>query len=145
MRISTQGLLVATVLSLVSGLATAASNTVDPDKLPKVECSSLRFSKEFLDKYPKAPAACLEARVYKGKTYMKVKGKVYVVDKPTVTIAFMNAYGNTLGTVAVKNPKSLRVIINGEEKDVAHLRQNEELTFWVPESMFSAQSTASTQ
>lgn len=145
MRISTQRLLVATVLSLVSGLATAASKAVDPDKLPKVECSSLRFSKEFLDKYPKAPAACLEARVYKGKTYMKVKGKVYVVDKPTVTIAFMNAYGNTLGTVAVKNPKSLRVIINGEEKDVADLRQNEELTFWVPESMFSAQSTASTQ
>ena len=145
MRISTQRLLVATVLSLVSGLATAVSNTVDPEKLPKVECSSLRFSKEFLHKYPNAPAACLEARVYKGKTYMKVKGKVYVVDKPTVTIAFMNAYGNTLGTVAVKNPKSLRVIINGEEKDVADLRQNEELTFWVPESMFSAQSTASTQ
>jgi hypothetical protein len=144
-RISTQWILVATVLSLASGLATAASKTVDPDKLPKVECSSLRFSKEFLDKYPKAPAACLEARVYKGKTYMKVKGKVYVADKPTLTMAFMDAYGNALGTVQVKNPKSLRVIINGEEKDVAHLRKDEQLTFWVPESMFSEQSTATSQ
>jgi hypothetical protein len=144
-RISTQGILVATVLSLVSGLATAASNTVDPDKLPKVECSSLRFSKEFLDKYPKAPAACLEARVYKGQTYMKVKGKVYVVDKPTVTMAFMDSHGNALGTVPVRDPKSLRVIINGQEKDVAHLRKDEELTFWVPESMFSGQSTAARQ
>ena len=145
MRISTQGILVATFLSLVSGLATAAAETVDPDKLPKVECSSLRFSKEFLDKYPKAPAACLEARVYKGKTYMKVKGKVYTVDKPQLTISLMDAYGNTLGTVPVRNPKSLRVIINGEEKDVAHLRQDEELTFWVPESMFSEQSTVASQ
>jgi hypothetical protein len=144
-RISTQGILVATVLSLVSGLATAASKTVDPDKLPKVECSSLRFSKEFLDKYPKAPAACLEARVYKGKTYMKVKGKVYGVDKPALTMAFMDAYGNALGTVLVRDPKSLRVIINGKEKDVAHLRKDEQLTFWVPESMFSEQSTATSQ
>jgi len=136
---------VATVLSLVSGLATAASKAVDPDKLPKVECSSLRFSKEFLEKYPKAPAACLEARVYKGKTYMKVKGKVYTVDKPKLTIALMDAYGNALGTVPVRNPKSIRVIINGEEKDVAHLRKDEELTFWVPESMFSGQSTVASQ
>ena len=145
MRISSQAILVAAGLSLVSGVTTAASQTVDPDKLPKVECSSLRYSKEFLAKYPKAPAACLEARVYKGKTYMKVKGKVYIVDKSTPTVAIMDGYGNTLGTVTVKNPKSLRVIVNGKEVDFAHLRTNEELTFWVPESMFSAQPAAASQ
>ena len=62
MRISSQGILVATVLSLFSGVTTAASSAVDPNQLPKVECSSLRYSQEFLDKYPRAPAACLEAR-----------------------------------------------------------------------------------
>jgi hypothetical protein len=144
MRISTQGILVATVLSLVSGLATAASKTVYPDKLPKVECSSLRYSKEFLDKYPKAPAACQEARVYKGTTYMKVKGKLYVVDKPTLSFAFEDPYGNTLGTITVKNPK-LRVIIDGKEMTVDHLKTNQELTFWVPESIFSPQSAAASQ
>lgn len=141
MRISSRGILVVPLLSLLCSATVAESQTVDPNKLPKVECSSLRYSKEYLEEYPKAPAACLEARVYKGKTYMKVKGKVYVTDKSAPTVAFMDSYGNTLGTVTVKNPKSLRVIVDGKEVDFSHLRVNEELTFWIPESMFAAQPT----
>jgi len=72
MRISNQAFLAATVLSLCSG-ATNAAEAVNPDTLPKIECSSLRYSKDFLQNYPKAPAACLEARVYKGVTYLKGK------------------------------------------------------------------------
>ena len=145
MRISSRGILVATVLSLFSGVTTAASPSVDPNQLPKVECSSLRYSQEFLDKYPRAPAACLEARVYKGETYLKVKGKVYVIDKPALTFDVMDPYGNTLGTVTFKNPKSLRVIMDGKEVDASKLRVDEALTLWVPEAIFSAQHTAARQ
>jgi len=129
---------------LLSGLAAAATQTVDPDKLPKVECSSLHFSKEFLEKYPKAPAACQEARIYKGTTYMKVKGKLYVVDKPALSFAFEDTYGNALGTVSVKNPK-LRVIIDGKTTTIDRVSTDRELTFWIPESMFSAQPAAASQ
>ncbi len=52
----------------------------------------------------------------------------------------MDGQGNTPGTV--KNPKSLRVIVNGTDLDFAHLRANEELTFWVLESMFSTRAMA---
>jgi hypothetical protein len=145
MRISSRGIVLTTVLSLFSGITTAASRAVDPNQLPKVECSSLRYSQEFLDKYPRAPAACLEARVYKGETYMKVKGKVYLVDKPALTFDVMDPYGNTLGTVTVENPKSLRVIIDGKDVDASELRADEDLTLWVPESMFSAQPTAASR
>ncbi len=145
MRISSRGILVATVVSLFSGVTTAASPSVDPNQLPKVECSSLRYSQEFLDKYPRAPAACLEARVYKGETYLKVKGKVYVIDKPALTFDVMDPYGNTLGTVTFKNPKSLRVIMDGKEIDASELRVDEALTLWVPEAMFSAQHSAARQ
>jgi hypothetical protein len=145
MRISSRRILLATVLSLFSGVTTAASPSVDPNQLPKVECSSLRYSQEFLDKYPRAPAACLEARVYKGETYLKVKGKVYVVDKPALTFDVMDPYGNTLGTVTFKNPKSLRVIMDGKEVDASKLRVDENLTLWVPEAIFSAQHTAASQ
>ncbi len=144
MRISSQEILVAAVLSLVSSVTIAASKTVDPYKLPKVECSSLRYSKAFLDKYPTAPAACLEARVYKGETYMEVKGNVYILDYPTLSVALMDPYGNTLGTVTVRDSK-LRVIMDGKETDVADLRTDQELTLWVPESMFSAEPTAAEQ
>jgi hypothetical protein len=34
-----------------------------------VACSDLKWNAEFLAKYPKAPAACQEARVYKGKRF----------------------------------------------------------------------------
>jgi hypothetical protein len=55
-------------LSLCSG-ATIAEEAVNPDTLPGIECPSLRYSEDFLQKYPKAPAACPEARVYKGDVH----------------------------------------------------------------------------
>jgi hypothetical protein len=141
MRISNQGLLAAMVLSLLSE-ATIAAEAVNPDTLPRVECSSLRYSEDFLQKYPKAPAACLEARVYKGQTYMKVKAKVYVGEDPMLSMEIMDSYGNTLGTVLVGKPKSLRVLVNGKEVNAFDLHRNEALTVWVPQSMFDAQAVA---
>ncbi|MEA3181673.1 MAG: hypothetical protein QOI59_5196 [Gammaproteobacteria bacterium] len=137
MRISNEGLLAAMMLSLCSG-ATIAAEAVNPDTLPKIECSSLRYSEDFLQKYPKAPAACLEARVYKGKTYMKVKAKVYVREEPMLSVDLMDPYGNTLGSVLVRKPQSLRVLVNGKEVDVFDLHRDEAVTIWVPQSMFEA-------
>jgi hypothetical protein len=137
MRISNEGLLAAMMLSLCSG-ATIAAEAVNPDTLPKIDCSSLRYSEDFLQKYPKAPAACLEARVYKGKTYMKVKAKVYVREEPMLSVDLMDPYGNTLGSVLVRKPQSLRVLVNGKEVDVFDLHRDEAVTIWVPQSMFEA-------
>ena len=144
MRISNRGLLAAMVLSLLSD-ATIAAEAVNPDTLPKVECSSLRYSEDFLQKYPKAPAACLEARVYKGQTYMKVKAKVYVGEEPMLSVDLMDPYGNTLGTVLVRKPKSLRVLINGKEVDAFDLHRDEAVTVWVPQAMFDAQAVAASR
>jgi hypothetical protein len=141
MRISNQAFLAATVLALCAG-ATNAAEAVNPDTLPKIECSSLRYSKDFLQNYPKAPAACLEARVYKGVTYLKVKTKVYVKEEPMLSIDLMDSYGNTLGTVPVQKPQSLRVIINGKEVGASDLQRDEAVTIWVPQSMFDAQPAA---
>jgi hypothetical protein len=141
MRISNQAFLAATVLALCAG-ATNAAEAVNPDTLPKIECSSLRYSKDFLQNYPKAPAACLEARVYKGVTYLKVKAKVYVKEEPMLSIDLMDSYGNTLGTVPVQKPQSLRVIINGKEVGASDLQRDEAVTIWVPQSMFDAQPAA---
>lgn len=137
MRISNQALLAAMVLSLCSG-ATIAAEAVNPDTLPRIECSSLRYSEDFLQKYPKAPAACEEARVYKGETYMKVKAKVYVREAPMLSVDLMDPYGNTLGTVLIRKPQSLRFLINGQEVDAFDLHRDEEVTVWVPQSMFAA-------
>jgi hypothetical protein len=144
MRISNQGLLAALVLSLCSS-ATIAAEAVNPDKLPRIECASLRYSEGFLQTYPKAPAACLEARIYKGETYMKVKAKVYVREEPMLSVDLMDPYGNTLGSVLVRKPQSLHVLVNGKEVEAFDLHRNEEVTIWVPQSMFDAQPTAAGQ
>src|SRR5882724_4659884 len=131
MRISNQKLLAAVVLSLCSG-ATIAAEAVNPDTLPRIDCSSLRYSEDFLQKYPTAPAACLEARVYKGTTYMKVKAKVYVREEPMLSVDLMDPYGNTLGTVLVRKPQSLRVLINGKAVNASDLHRMEEAPFGFP-------------
>jgi hypothetical protein len=114
-----------------------AATKVDPEQLPKVECTSLHYSQGFLAKFPKAPAACLEARVYKGQTYMKVKAKVYIAEKDTpTTVAFLDAYGNSLVTHTVKDPKNVRVILNDEDQDFDSLRKGEIITVWVPEAVY---------
>jgi len=137
MRISIQTLIAALAVSLFGGV-TSAAESVNPEALPRVECSSLRFSDDFLKKYPKAPAACREARIYKGETYMKVQATVYVKKEPMLSLDIMDAYGNTLGTALVKQPKSLLVLVDGKAIDVFDLHRNEKVTVWVPESIFSA-------
>ena len=141
MRISNQRLIAAMMLSVSSG-ATIAAEAVNPDTLPRLECSSLRYAEDFLQKYPTAPAACLEARVYKGETYMKVKAKVYVTEEPMLSVDLMDPYGNTLGTVLVRQPQSLRVLINGKEVSASDLHRNEAVTVWVPQLIFDAQPAA---
>jgi hypothetical protein len=71
-------------------VSTIAEEAVNPDTLPRIECSSLRYSEDFLQKYPTASAVCLEARVFKGETYIKVKAKVYVRGEPMLSVDLMD-------------------------------------------------------
>ena len=73
---------------------------------------------------------------------MKVKPKVYVMEEPTLSVDLMDTYGNTLGTVLVRKPQSLRVLINGKEVAASDLHRDEAVTGWVPQSMFDAQPAA---
>ncbi len=142
MRISNQRRLAALLLSLCSG-ATIAAEAVNPDTLPRIECASLRYSEDFLQKYPAAPAACVEARVYKGETYMKVKARVYVREKPMLSVDLLDPQGNTLGTVLIGQPKAVRVLIDGKAVNAFDLRRDEAVTLWVPRSIFDAQTGSS--
>jgi hypothetical protein len=140
-RIFTQAIAGTASLVLASSIA-AAAGQVDPEKLPEVKCSSLTFKQEFLKKYPKAPAACIEARVLDGKTYMKVKGKLFVKDQGSLTITFQNVAGDDLTTITFKNPKGIKVIYDEQVQQIEGLKTGEVLTFWIPESRFSAKATA---
>ena len=122
-----------------------AAQKVDPEKLPKVACSEIKFSKAFLDKYPMAPAACLEGRVYNGVTYGKFDAKVYINGMPDfVTFQLLNAAGDPLAnsTFSAKPRPGAVVHVNGKSVKPADAKVGEKLTFWVPENKMEAKELA---
>src|SRR5271170_3434637 len=131
----------ALVLPLVLA-AQQASAQVDPDKLPKVSCSHLVFSHDFLAKYPKAPAACLEARVYKGHKYAKFSGKVFLTNPPdSITVQIFNVAGDPIDTVSFKPSPTAKLFVNGQPETFSELKKGDPVTFWVSEKRFSIYST----
>jgi hypothetical protein len=120
-----------------------AKKPVDPDKLPKVECSDLHFSKALLDKYPKAPLACQEGRVYKGERYGKFTAKVYLTSADRTTVTMLDTNGNDVTTFSIKPGPDQAVKINGQDVKFKDLAKGETLTFWISEKRLGAQALPS--
>jgi hypothetical protein len=130
----------ALTLPLAIGAQRVNAQTVDPDNLPKVACTDLTFSQDFLKNYPKAPAACIEARVYHGTRYAKFNGKVFLTDPSFITVQVFNVAGDPLDTFSFKPSTNVTVIVNGKREKYSELKVGDPLTFWVSENRFSIYS-----
>lgn len=138
MMIRAKWLLAAIAMPLMISTAFAA---VDPDKLPQVPCSDLVFSKAFLAKYPKAPAACQDARVYKGQRYGKFVAKVYISSPQFMTVELLDSAGATVTTFSFKPGTGVGVDgvhVNGKLRKFSDMAVGEKLTFWVSEKRLTA-------
>jgi hypothetical protein len=122
-------------LPLSIGASLAA---VKPDKLPQVPCSSLQFGAAFLEKYPKAPLACLDARVYKGERYAKFEAKVYISSPDFMTVQMLDASGKTVTTFSFKPGPDQGVHVNGQLRKFHDMAVGEKLTIWVSEKRLEA-------
>ena len=121
--------------ALIAPVSFAMAQKVDPNKLSKVDCDTFRYSSAFLDKYPKAPAACLEGRVYEGTTYAKFNAKVYINSLPDyVTLQLLNVSGTMVTTFSVKPQGGGTFYLDGKEIPAANLKVGNQITLWVPES-----------
>ena len=125
----------ALALPLSIGIARALPN---PDDLPQVACSEMRYSAAFLAKYPKAPAGCQEARVYHGERYAKFDAKVYLVDPAFTTVNLLNVAGDMLTTFSLKPSPDQHVLVNGEETAFHDLKVGQKITFWISEKRLEA-------
>jgi hypothetical protein len=128
-------LLIALTFPLSIGTSFAA---IDPDKLPQVPCSSLHFGAAFLAKYPKAPEACQDARVYKGKRYAKFEAKVYISSPEFMTIQMLDSSGATVTTFSFKPGPDQGVHMNGQLRKFHDMAVGEKLTIWVSEKRMTA-------
>jgi hypothetical protein len=121
-------------------MITTAFAAIDPDKLPQVPCSDLKWGKAFLAKYPKAPGACQDARVYKGQTYAKFVAKVYISSPQFMTVELLDSSGATVTTFSFKPGAGTAqgVHVNGKFEKFSDMSVGEKLTFWVSEKRLTA-------
>ena len=126
-------------LALSAPLSGVCADTPDPNSLPKVSCSGFKYSEEFLAKYPKAPAACVEGRTYKGVNYAKINGKVTKVSSSGVTVDVVDVAGSPVTPLIIKpTDKEASVLVNGQQTRMTDLNPGDSITFWMPQSRMEA-------
>lgn len=121
----------ATGLGVVSMGASAA------DAAPMAKCSDIVYHKEFLDKYPKAPAVCRSVSVKNGVKSAKFAAKVVGLDKGSIKVQFLNVVGDPVGgmeplTFTPKEGATLSV--NGKHEKYKDLKAGDSLNFYVSEN-----------
>ncbi len=92
------------------------------------------FSQEFLDRFPKAPAACREVVVKDGQKWIRFTGDVTSIENNEVAIEFLNVVDDPVGTVTLAPAKDAELTINGKSKSYSTLRRGDKLDVWMPES-----------
>jgi hypothetical protein len=115
------------------GLASMVGNAADMNN----KCSDMTYKKEFLDKYPKAPAVCRTVSVKNGVHSAMFSGKVVGMDKGSVTVQFTNVVGDP---VAGMDPLTFtptsgsKLHVNGKVESYKDLKKGDKLDFWVSEN-----------
>ncbi len=124
-------------VAIGSQLVNAQAQQVGSDTGTVISCSDLTFSKAFLAKYPKAPAACVEARTYNAKKYAKFDGKVYLKEGQNMTIQVNNVAGDALSAITVQPSSNASLLVNGKETKFSDLKVGDPISIWVSQDRFS--------
>ena len=133
----TYGALIGSALALPFAISTTlAESPMASDK--KIACTEMKYSSEFLSKYPEAPAACVEAVEKEGKRYAKFKAKVYLNSADRTTVQLLNVKGDPLTTFSIKPGPDASIHINGKETKFTELNKGETISFYVSEDRLSA-------
>ena len=129
------------VVAIPISLAMADEPLSNPDTLPKVSCNDIHYSSAFLEKYPKAPAACLEGRLAHGEKWAKFNAKVYLVNLPDfVTVEMLDVAGLAVTTFSLKPSPTERVVVNGQDVPFSQVKRGDVITLWFPEARFEAKA-----
>jgi hypothetical protein len=126
--------LLGTALALPLAIGTAVA--AEPMSAgTEIACTEVRYSTEFLQKFPNAPAACLEAVDKGGTRYTKFNAQVYLNSKDRTTVKLLNVVGDPLSTFSFKSSPDAKVMMDdGTEVPFKDLKVGEKITFWVSET-----------
>jgi len=129
-------------LAMPSGLTLAADAPFsDPNSLPKVSCDDIHYSEAFLQRYPRAPASCIEGRIYNGEKWAKFKAKVYIVNLPDfITVEMLDVAGNPVSTFSLKPAPNDKIVVDGKSMSFSEVKAGDVITFWKSEKRLDAKA-----
>jgi hypothetical protein len=119
------------------GLASMAGNAADAPAMAMAKCSDIVYHKEFLDKYPKAPAVCRSVSVKNGVKSAKFSAKVVGLDKGSVKVQFLNVAGDPVAgmePLSFTPKEGATLSVNGKHEKYKDLKSGDSLNFYVSEN-----------
>ena len=124
--------------ALVLPLSFGSAFAGDMEQGTQIACTEVKYSAEFLTKYPDAPAACLEARDRDGKRYAKFNARVFLNSADRTTVELLNVRGDGISTFSFKPAPEAGVMIEGKKVKFTDLKKGETISFWVSEDRLTA-------
>lgn len=99
----------------------------------KPSCYDIRYSLDFLDAYPQAPAICEEVKEVDGVKYARMNATVTKIKEGYTVVAFKDVFGNKLTKLQVDAMPGSTVMLGNKEVEWKSLKVGDQLSFWLPE------------
>jgi hypothetical protein len=104
------------------------------DNEPRLSCvNDVRYSKEFLEKYPHAAAACREVVMKNGEKWIRFDASVAAIKGNEVTADFVDTTDQVVSTLTFVTPKDATLMVDGKEIKYSELSKGDRLYVWMPE------------
>ena len=122
------------VLTALAMIPLAAAAAEEGQQLSCIK--DVQYNKEFLDAYPKAPAACRSVHTKDGQKWVQFVGEVTKRKDNEVTVSMENAVGDSMGEITFAPAAEARVSMDGKEKEYSSLKVGDKFEMYVPENRF---------
>lgn len=127
--IKKSAILLSAALALTAGATTVyAQGTVAHNP-----CSKIRWSGDFLAKYPLAAVVCADVVVKDGRNFARFDGVVTSASKDAVVVDFVNVRGDAVREIHVVPGPNQTVEVNGKAKPLGKLERGDRISVYLPE------------
>jgi hypothetical protein len=121
-------------LTVCASLLAVAPLVALADDEPSLSCvKDVRYSAEFLEKYPHAAAACREVVMKNGQKWIRFDATVAGIKGNEVTADFMDTSDQVVSTLTFVTPKDATLMVDGKETKYSSLAKGDRLYVWMPE------------
>jgi hypothetical protein len=105
------------------------------DEPPKLSCvKDITYSQEFLQRYPKAGAACREVVMKDGTKWVRFDANVVNVKGDQVTADFVDQYKQSVAELTFVASPEARLTIDGKESKFSDLQSGDTISVWMSEA-----------